>query len=383
MRKDFLIFGAPSLGQEEIDEVVATLRSGWIGTGPKVERFQEMFRDYIGAPHAMALNSGTAALHLSLLVSGIGPGDEVITTPLTFCATANAIVHTGATPVFADVDRRTMLIDTEAVERAVTERTRAIIPVHLAGRPCDMDALGEIARRHKLLIMEDAAHAIEASYKGRKIGTIADATCFSFYVTKNITTCEGGMVTTANGEWAEKIKTYGLHGLSHDAWMRYSDRGYRHYQVTVPGFKYNMTDLQASLGIHQLKKIASFFSRRCEIWDTYTEAFKALPVELPAPIDRDTVHARHLYTLLVDEERAGVRREEFQRRLHELNIGTGVHFVSLHLHEYYRERFGFSPDDFPNSAYLSARTVSIPFSAKLSDEDVRDVIEAVKRVVKA
>ncbi len=382
-RKDFLIFGSPLIEDDEIREVEATLRSGWLGTGPKVTKFENMFKEYTGAEYALALNSCTAGLHLSMLAAGIGPGDEVITTPLTFCATANAIIHASGKPVFVDAERETMNIDPEKIEKAITSRTKAILPVHLAGRPCNMDAIVDIAQRHRLLVIEDGAHCIEGWYKGKKVGNIGDITCFSFYVTKNIVTGEGGMVTTNREDWADKIKMYALHGMSKDAWMRYSDEGFKHYQVIYPGFKYNMMDIQASLGIHQMKRVAQYLERREEIWDMYGEAFAELPVITPALPEPDTVHARHLYTLLIDTDRIQLTRDEVQQRLYEMNIGTGIHFISLHLHEYYRKTFDLKPDDFPNAKFISDRTISLPLSAKLTDEDVEDVIRAIQNVFHA
>jgi len=380
MRKDFLVFGSPAIDEAEIAEVVATLRSGWIGTGPRVARFEEMFREYTGAAHAIALNSCTAALHLSMVVSGIGPGDEVITSPMTFCATANAVVHTGARPIFVDVEPDTGNIDPERIEAATSPRTKVILPVHYAGRPCRMDEIEATARRHGLLLIEDAAHAVEAVYRNRKIGTIGDLTCFSFYVTKNVVTAEGGMVTTNNGEAAARIKMYGLHGLSEGAWRRFSDEGYKHYEVLVPGFKYNMTDLQAALGVHQLGRIALNGKRRQQIWARYDEAFADLPVIRPAPVPDGIVHARHLYTILVKTEETGKSRDQVLDELICLNIGTGVHYTALHLHPYYRDTFGYKRGDFPNAEYIGDRTLSLPFSAKLTDGDVEDVIAAVRSV---
>ncbi len=379
-RGEMLVFGSPLIGQPEIDEVVDCLQSGWLGTGPKVARFEELFGRYVGAPHALAVNSCTAGLHLAMLAAGITPGDEVITTPMTFVATANAILHAGGVPVFVDCDRRSGLIDPEQIEKAITSRTRAVVPVHLYGRPCAMDAICRIAEQHKLLLIEDAAHAIEAVHRGRKIGTIGHLTSFSFYVTKNVVTGEGGMVTTSNPDIAEKIKVYALHGLSQDAWKRFSDEGYKHYQVVFPGFKYNMMDIQAAIGIHQLGRVEQSLVRRNEIWQRYDEAFADLPLELPLPEEPDTVHARHLYAINVDNERCGMSRDEFMHRLQLLNIGTGVHYMGVHLHRYYRERFGFRPEDFPNATWISERTVSLPLSPKLSDDDVGDVIDAVRQV---
>ena len=381
LRETYLVFGAPLIEEAEINEVVDSMRSGWLGTGPKVARFESMFREYVGTQYALALNSCTAGLHLSMLAAGLGPGDEVITTAMTFAATANTIIHSGATPVLVDCDRATGLIDPQRIEEAVTERTRAIVPVHLYGRPCDMDAIMDIAKRHNLVVIEDAAHAIEAKYKGRKIGSIGHLGNFSFYVTKNMVTGEGGMVTTNNAEYAGKIKVYGLHGMSKDAWKRFSDDGYKHYQVVYPGFKYNMMDLQAAIGIHQLGKVDGWLPRRDEVWQRYNEAFADLPVERPAPDEPETVHARHLYTLLIDEARCGLTRDQFMLRLHQQQIGTGVHYIGVHLHPYYQERFKFHPNDFPNATYISEHTVSLPLSPKLSDEDVADVIEVVRTVI--
>lgn len=380
-QEKYLVFGAPCLGEAEIGEVVDSLRSGWLGTGPKVARFEQLMRDHTGARHAVALHSCTAALHLSLLAAGLKEGDEVITTPMTFCATVAAIIHAGAIPVLVDCDRETQLIDPQRIEDAVTPRTRAILPVHLTGRICDMDAIHDIARRHDLLVIEDAAHALEGSYRGRKIGNISHLTCFSFYVTKNLTTGEGGAVTTNNPEYADKIKMYGLHGLSRDAWKRYSDAGYRHYEVVYPGFKYNMMDLQAAIGIHQFGRIEQGLRRRTEIWAQYNEAFSALPVMIPAPDDAQTVHARHLYTLLIDPEHCGINRDEFMMRLHEQGIGTGVHYRGVHLHAYYREQLGYRAENFPNATWISERTVSLPLSPCLADGAVNRVIEAVRQSI--
>jgi dTDP-4-amino-4,6-dideoxygalactose transaminase len=379
--RPYIVFGSPLIGEEEIEEVCATLRSGWIGTGPKVRRFEELFRQYVGAKHAVAVNSCTAALHLSLLVSGVGPGDEVITTPMTFCATANAILHAGARPVFVDVDPETMNLDPAGVAAAITPRTRAIVPVHLAGRPCPMDEIHALAGRHGLLVIEDAAHCIEGQYRGRKIGALSPLTCFSFYVTKNLTTAEGGMITTDDDAFAAKLKMYALHGMSADAWHRFSDKGYKHYQVVFPGFKYNMTDLQASLGLHQLGRLEAQLARRNEIWRRYDEAFADLPVRIPAPPNPDTVHARHLYTVLVSPEDGGKDRDEVLQELHVRGVGTGVHYTALHLHPYYRETFGYHEGMFPHAEEIGANTLSLPLSAKLSDGDVGRVIAAVREVL--
>lgn len=382
MRKEFLVFGSPRIEEDEINEVVDSLRSGWISTGPKVGRFEALFRDYTGAKHALALNSCTAGLHLSMVVAGLKAGDEIITSPMTFGATANAIIHSGATPVFADISLPGMNIDPQKIEEKISTKTRAIVPVHFAGRPCPMDEITDIARRHDLIIIEDAAHALEAVYRGRKIGVIGDLTVFSFYVTKNLVTGEGGMITTANDRYAEMIQTYGLHGMSKGAWKRYSDEGFKHYQIIFPGFKYNMMDLQAALGIPQIRKVGDYLKRREEIWQRYDEAFRNLPLDTPAPAEANTTHARHLYTILLRLDELTVGRDTVQQALYEENIGTGIHFISLHLQPYYVQRFGFAPGDYPNAACVSDRTISLPLSAKLTDRDVNDVIDAVSRVLK-
>jgi dTDP-4-amino-4,6-dideoxygalactose transaminase len=383
-RSEFLIFGSPAIGEEEITEVVATLRSGWLGTGPRVQRFEADFRAYAGCAHAVALSSCTAGLHLALEVLGIGAGDEVITSPLTFSATANVIIHVGATPVFADVDPRTMNLDPEAAAQAVTPRTKAIMPVHLAGRPCEMDALLQVARRHDLRVVEDAAHAIEGRYRGRAVGTIGDLTAFSFYVTKNLVTGEGGMLTTENVAWADEVRIRALHGISKDAWKRYSAEGFQPYDTIVPGYKYNMMDIQAALGIHQLARLEANLKVRERHWRRYDKAFADHPLlRTPAPVEPRDRHARHLYTVLLDTERAGMSRNEFIVRLKAENIGTGIHFTPLHLHSYYTKTFGLTRGQFPAAEFIGDRTVSLPLSAKLTDEDVEDVIAAVGRTLAA
>jgi dTDP-4-amino-4,6-dideoxygalactose transaminase len=382
MRKEFLIFGSPKIEQEEIDEVVDSLKSGWISTGPKVAKFEALFKDYIGTKHALALNSCTAGLHLSMIVSGLKPGDEVITTPMTFGATGNSIIHTGAKPVFVDINLPTMNIDPDKIEEKITPKTRAILPVHFAGRPCQIEIIKDIAQKHNLLLIEDAAHSIEATYHGQKIGTIGDLTVFSFYVTKNLVTGEGGMITTDNDDYAEKIQTYALHGMSKGAWKRYSDEGFKPYRIIYPGFKYNMMDIQAALGIHQLKRIEKYLKRREEVWQRYDDAFKSLPLDTPPPAEENTRHARHLYTILLKLEELKTDRDTIQQALYQKNIGTGIHFISLHLHPYYQDTFGYKRDDFPNAAFVSERTISLPLSARLSDEDVSDVIQAVTKVLK-
>ncbi len=370
-------FAPPLVGAGEIAEVVATLESGWLTTGERVHRFEEAFANYVGAPYAIALNSCTAGLHLSLLASGIGPGDEVVTTPLTFCATANTIVHVGATPVFADVDPATMNLDPATAVDAVTDRTRAIIPVHFAGRPVDGPAFHGIASRHKLVLIEDAAHAVESVSRSGKVGSSADFTCFSFYATKNLTTGEGGMVTTMSPERAEFLRLASLHGMSRDAWTRYSPGGRSGYDVVMPGYKYNMMDIQAAIGLHQLAAIEVRLQRREEIWRRYTNGLAHLPITLPAAPDPGTRHARHLFTVLVDADTCGMSRDEVQEALAARGISTSVHFRALHLHSFYAERFNLRRGMFPNAEFISDRTLSLPLSAATTDHEVDTVVDAL------
>lgn len=374
----FLVFGQPQIEQEEIDEVVDSLRNSWLGTGPKVARFEHDFSAYKGVEHVAALNSCTAALHLSLLAAGVGPGDEVITTPMTFCATVNAIIHAGATPVLADIDPATMNITPREIERKLTPRTRAILPVHFAGRPCDMDAIMQLARERNLKVIEDCAHAIETEYRGQKAGTFGDFGCFSFYSTKNVVTGEGGMVIARREEDIARIKVLGLHGMNKDAWKRFGDEGYKHYYVTECGFKYNMMDLQAAIGIHQLARVEQNWLRREQVWQHYMEAFAELAIGLPAPIEADTRHAYHLFTVMIDQEKTGVSRDEFLDRMTAQGVGVGVHYLSLPEHPYYQQTLGWKPEEYPHAMKVGRETVSLPISAKLSPQDLHDVVSAVK-----
>ncbi len=379
----FIIFGAPDIHEAEINEVVSSLRSGWLGTGPKVELFERRFAAYKRVKYAAALNSCTAALHLSILAAGIQPGDEVITTPLTFCATVNAIIHAGAVPVLADIQPDTMNIDPGQVQSKITPKTKALLPVHFAGRPCDMDALTDIARRYSLKVIEDCAHAVETEYQGLKAGTIGDFGCFSFYVTKNVATGEGGMVITRREKDMARIKVLGLHGMSKDAWKRFSDEGYKHYQVVECGYKYNMMDLQAAIGMHQLARVEQNWRRRKEIWALYNRSFADLPVALPAPVVDGTRHAYHLYTILVDRERSKISRDRFIAAMAERRIGTGVHYRSIAEHSYYRRTFGWRPRDYPRAMRIGRQTVSLPLSAGLSERDVERIVAAVRAILRA
>lgn len=380
-KERFLIFGSPAIEQPEIDEVVASMKSGWLGTGPKVAQFESDLRNYKGTAYAIAVNSCTAALHLSMVASGLKKGDEVITTPLTFCATVNAILHSGATPVLADVDPVTMNIDPAEVERKISPKTKAIIPVHFAGRPCAMDKLCNVAQENNLILIEDCAHAIETEFRGKKAGTFGKLGCFSFYVTKNVVTGEGGMIITEDNDLNCRVKILALHGMDCDAWKRFSDDGYKHYLVTELGFKYNMMDIQAAIGIHQLERIEINWKHRQAIWKIYNEAFANLPVTIPAEPEPKTRHAYHLYNLLIDEKRTGLSRDEFLGAMNSHNIGTGVHYLSIPEHPYYRQRFSWRPEDYPNAQRIGRQTVSLPLSAKLTDHDVEDVIRAVRTII--
>lgn len=380
-KDNFLVFGTPSIEDAEIAEVIATMKSGWLGTGPKVAQFERDFSRYKGVEHAAALHSCTAALHLSILSANISRGDEVITTPMTFCATVNAILHAGATPVLADIDPGTMNIDPVEVRKKITPKTRAILPVHFAGRPCEMDELLAIAKQHGLRVIEDCAHAIETEYRGSKAGTMGDFGCFSFYVTKNVVTGEGGMVLTKDAETAARIKMLGLHGMTKDAWKRFGSAGYKHYQVVECGFKYNMMDLQAAIGIHQLRRVEQYWHRREQIWNRYMRELSDLPLGLPAAPDAHTRHGYHLFTLQVEGERCGVTRDQFIDAMTARNIGVGVHYVSVPEHTYYRETLGWTPEQYPHAMRVGRSTVSIPLSAKLTDDDVDDVVAAIRSVL--
>jgi dTDP-4-amino-4,6-dideoxygalactose transaminase len=377
----FVEFSRPSIGPAEVSAVVEAMGSGWLSCGPRVKEFERAFADFVGARQAVAVNSCTAALHLSLLAAGIGPGDEVITTPLTFCATANAILHAGASPVFADIDQVTMNVDPASVEAAITPRTRALLPVHFGGRPADMPALLDIARRHDLALIDDAAHCVDGSIGGQRVGTLADFTCFSFYATKNLTTGEGGMITTSSCEQADWLRVAALQGMSKDAWARYSPSGGRLYEVVMAGFKCNMTDLQAAIGLQQLRRLPELQARRRAIWARYDDAFADLPVTRPAEPSPGTTHARHLYTVLVDEDVTGYSRDAVREALRARGIGTSVHFTALHLFPFYADRLRLARGMFPNAEFVSDRTLSLPFTAALSDDEVERVIGSVRSLL--
>lgn len=381
-RKTFLPFALPLIEKEECEEVIKTLNSGWITTGPQAQRFEEKFKEYIGVRHAMAVNSCTAGLHLGLAALGIKAGDEVITSPFTFCSTAHVIVHLNATPIFADIEIDTRNIDPSEILKKITPRTKAILPVHYAGHPCEMEKIQQIAREYNLKIIEDAAHAVAAEYRGKKVGCLGDIASFSFYATKNLTTGEGGMVATNDDELAERIRLLSLHGISRDAWQRYERGGSWYYEVLYPGFKYNMSDIQAALGLHQLAKLERFQRIREKYAQIYNEAFADIP-EIEIPSARNYIkHAWHLYTILIKPEKLTIDRNKFIELLQAENIGTSVHFIPLHLQPFYRDSLGYKQGDFPKTEYIYDRIISLPLYPKMTEEDVTDVIRAVKNTVK-
>jgi dTDP-4-amino-4,6-dideoxygalactose transaminase len=377
VRDDFLVFGKPVIDDAEIAEVVASLRSGWIGTGPKVRQFERMLEEYLDVAHVRCVSSCTAALILGMRVLGIGPGDEVILPAMTFVASANAVEHTGGTPILVDSEQATGLIDLDAVAEAITPRTKAIMPVHLAGRPVDMDALNAIRDAYGLAVIEDAAHAIGTEWRGRRIGGHGNLAAFSFYVTKNITTVEGGALATDDPDVAEQVERLALHGLSLGAWKRYSDAGFKHYEVEEPGFKYNMTDVQAALGIHQLPRLDGWIDQRAELWDGYDALLNDLPLSTPPAPTSSMRHSRHLYQVLVEQD-AGMSRDELLDFLVDRRIGTGVHYRGIHLHPYYRDRYGFHPTTYPIATDISERTISLPLSPGVTTRDQLDVVAALQ-----
>jgi dTDP-4-amino-4,6-dideoxygalactose transaminase len=378
---EFIPFHKPAIGEDEIQSVVETMRSGWLTTGSKVKRFEEEFARYIGVKHAVAVNSGTAALHLALDAVGIKEGDEVIVPTMTFAATAEVVLYFKAKPILVDCQVDTFNLDPTRIEDVITPKTKAIIPVHMAGQPCDMDAILSIARKHDLRVIEDAAHSLPAGYHDHTIGTIGDITCFSFYATKTITTGEGGMATTDNSEWAKRMRMMSLHGISHDAWKRYTKEGSWYYEVLYPGFKYNLTDIAAAIGIEQLKKCNEFWQARQRIARIYEKAFAELK-EVQVPVCRkDVQHAWHLFVIQLNLERLRINRNQFVDALRENEIGTSVHFIPLHMHPYYRDKFGYKPGDFPNASAVFERIVSLPIYPKMTEGDVERVIGAVRKIV--
>ncbi|MBI3872136.1 MAG: DegT/DnrJ/EryC1/StrS family aminotransferase [candidate division Zixibacteria bacterium] len=381
MRETFLPFASPCIGEDEIAEVVDTLRAGWLTSGPKVRQFEREFAARVGSRHAVAVNSCTAALHLALEAIGIRRGDEVITTPFTFAATGEVIHYLGARPVFVDIDPVTLNMDPDLLAAAANDhpRARAVIPVHIAGVPCAMDEILEIAGRHGLKVIEDAAHAFPSRYHGRMIGTLGDITCFSFYATKTITTGEGGMATTDDEQLAERMRMMSLHGISSNAWTRYEAHGTWRYEIHHPGFKYNMPELAAALGRAQLRRADDFLSRRRAIAARYTQAFTEMADCLDTPPDApaDGQHSWHLYIIRLKPDRLRIGRDEFIEEMRRMNIGTSVHFIPLHLHPYYRATYGYEPHDFPRASETFERIISLPIYPGMTDRDVESVIEAV------
>lgn len=379
----YVPFHRPYITDEEIDGVVDSLRTGWITTGPKVKRFEEEFARYVGAKHAVALNSCTAALHLALDAIGMGDGDAAVTTPMTFAATAEVIRYQGARPVFVDIEPDTLNMDASRLEEAVGrlreggERVKAVIPVHYGGQPCDMDSILRVAKDNDLCVVEDAAHALPAKYKGKSIGAIGDITCFSFYATKTITTGEGGMAVTDNPEWAERMRVMSLHGISRDAWKRYTAEGSWRYEIVAPGYKYNMTDVAAAMGLAQLGKAGFLLEKRERIASAYDAAFEGLSqVETPSVRD-GALHSRHLYVLKLNLDALSIDRDRFMEELKERGIVTSVHFIPLHIHPYYRETYGYKPEDFPAAHEAYRRIVSLPIYPSMTDGEVERVAQSV------
>lgn len=382
MRASFLPFSTPAIGDDEINEVVDSLRSGWITTGPKVKRFEDAFKAYIGADYAVPLSSATAGLHLTLLALKIKEGDEIITTPMTFASTVSMIILAGGTPVLADIEPGTLNISIAEIRKKITPRTRAVIPVHFAGQSCDMDPIFALAKDHNLTVIEDAAHAVGTEYKGRKVGTFDSISIFSFHPNKNITTGEGGMVCTPDESLAEEISLLKFHGMSREAWKRFAASGSPNYDIMLPGFKYNMMDIQAAIGIHQLPRLDGFIERRKEIAEQYNQAFAELPeLALPTYAPYQQRHAWHLYTPLIKTELLSIDRDRFMAELKDRNIGTGLHYRAIHHHSWYREHLGLVDADLPVASYASDRILSLPLFPDMADQDASDVIEAVADVI--
>ena len=379
VRATFLPYGRQSVDEADIQAVVEVLRSDWLTTGPKVAEFEEAFATRVGAAHAVSFSSGTAALHAAAFAAGLKSGDEAITTPLTFAATANCVLYQGATPVFADVCEDTLNLDPQSIEAKISAKTRAILPVDYAGHPADLTPILEIARRHKLVVIEDACHALGAEYDGRRVGSIADMTVFSFHPVKHITTGEGGMVATNDAKFAETLRRFRNHGISSDARQRQS-AGQWHYEMVLLGFNYRLPDIGCALGIQQLKKLDANLARRREIAARYTEAFREIPGVIPPAVRPEANPAWHLYPIRLDLKKLTVDRAEVFRALRAENIGVNVHYIPVHLHPYYRERFGYKGGEFPIAEDAYERLISLPMFHGMSDQDVDDVVEAVSKI---
>lgn len=380
--KKYITFGSPAIGKEEIKAVTKCMKSGWIGTGPVVKKFEKNFAKYSSSKYAIAVGSCTAALHLSLNSISLNKGDEVIVPAMTFCSTVNSIIHSGYKPILADVELETMNINPEEIEKKITKKTKALVIVHFAGRPCDMNKIIKIVKKYNLILIEDCAHAIEATYNEKKCGTFGLYGCFSFYVTKNLVTAEGGMIISGKETNVDPIKQRALHGMSKDAWKRFSDKGYKHYDIIDAGFKYNMTDIQAAMGLEQLKKINKHLKIRNKIWDEYQKFFKDYDICTPAQIDKNMNHAKHLYTVLIDKKKIGIDRDEFMIRLHEKGIGTGVHYRSIPSHTFYKKKFKWKNSNYKNSSTIGEQTVSLPLSANLKKTDMDRILNSIKMVLK-
>jgi len=379
MINKFIPLAKPCIDEEEIDSVVETIKSGWLTLGPKTKQFEDEFARYIGCKNAIAVNSCTAALHLSLVALDIGPDDEVITSPLTFCSTINVIVHTGAKPVLVDIDKETYNIDPNLIEEKITSKTKAIIPVHYAGQPCEMDGIMKLAKKHGLAVIEDAAHAVGSEYKEKKIGTIGNTTCFSFYATKNLTTGEGGMITTDNDELADKLRILRLHGMNKDAWKRYTQQGSWYYEVQCAGWKYNMTDIQAAIGLVQLKKLDRMNEKRRQLAHYYNKQLVGVD-GLTTPKEAPNIkHVYHLYPLLVEPSEYGMDRNALTKYLAANNIGTSVHFIPTYLYSFYRKNFGFKKSDFPNTEQVYEREVSLPLYPTLAYTEIDYITRKIKK----
>lgn len=380
---NYLPFALPLIGKDEIDEVCDTMRSGWLTTGPKTRKFEEDFTQFTGSKYAIAVNSATAGLHLALEAIGVKEGDKVLTSPYTFTATAEVIRYLGADPVFVDINSQTFNIDVEKLQDYNNDNAiKAILPVHFAGQACDMDEILSFANMNMIKVVEDAAHALPTTYKGKMIGTLGDLTVYSFYVTKTIATGEGGMVVTNNAEYVDRIKTMRLHGISRDVFDRYlSSKPSWYYEVIAPGYKYNMTDIAASIGIHQLKKASLFQNRRKSIAEKYTEAFSGLPLITPYVARPGDIHSWHLYVIQLKLDDMKITRDRFIELMAEKNIGTSVHFIPLHIQPYWRDRYSFKPDDFPVALDVYQRSVSLPIYPKMTDDDVERVIDAVMAIL--
>ncbi len=382
IRKSYLVFGQPQIDDDCINEVTEVLKSNWIGTGPKVHAFELLFKDYKKRSYALALNSCTAGLHLALLGLGVKQGDEVLVPSMTFCATVNTVEHVGAKPVFLDCDLRTMNVTLEEIKKKITPKTKAIVIVHFAGRMVkETEAIAAFAKENDIYLIEDCAHAIETEINGKQAGCIGDIGLFSFYATKNITTAEGGMLITNHQSVAEKVKILALHGMSKDAWKRFSDEGYKHYEIEYPGFKYNMTDVAAAFGLAQFPKLDAYHQKRAVIWKKYQKELKNLPVVLPDEPDSNEIHAYHLFPLLLDTDKVNISRDQLLLALHQENIGTGVHYRAVHIQPFYVKKYNIAPSDCPNANYISDRTFSIPFSQYLTEQDADDVINALKKIL--